>query len=284
MQNATILALQGINGTLEDLAPLAEIAFRDKGRLSVVHIGFVPLLPAYAIGASPYSTAIVPESWVETRNDMARVLSDQQAETRSYLQHQGLTGEVATLCVEPAAIHDLVAVRAGFADLVVVQKSLRDTETGFDGVMQGLLFEAATPVILNAEANKKALAPEKIMIAWDGGLPALRAVHAALPLLKKAKSVMITCFDPHKTPNADGESPGADLAMWLSHHGCVVTVEEMTAGGQKISDAILSAAKDHLADLVVMGAYGRSRFSEMLFGGTTLRMLKQESLPVFITH
>lgn len=284
MQNATLLALQGMEGTHADLAPLADFTFRNKGRLSVLHMGFVPLMPTYAVGVTPYSAAIVPEGWVEARNEMARTLSDRQAATRAYLQQQGLTGEVSTLCMESAVVHDLVAMRAAYADLVVVQKSIRSNEAGFDSVMRGLLFESATPAILNAEVNDKALAPETVMIAWNSSRPAVRAVHAALPLLKKAKTVTIACFDPRKTQSADGESPGADLAMWLSHHGCQVTVEEHATGGHKVSAAILAAAKGQPVDLVVMGAYGRSRFSEMLFGGTTLAMLSQEAVPVFLVH
>ncbi|HMB12895.1 MAG TPA: universal stress protein, partial [Roseovarius sp.] len=38
------------------------------------------------------------------------------------------------------------------------------------------------------------------------------------------------------------------------------------------------------ADMVVMGAYGHSRFREAIFGGATRYMLEKSNLPVFMAH
>jgi nucleotide-binding universal stress UspA family protein len=233
---------------------------------------------------TPYAIPTIPEGWIGARNDMAKLLGQQQEKTRSYLQQEGLTGEVATLCVEPSAMHDLVAVRALFADFCVVQDSLRDNDVAFNNIVYGILFEAPGPVVLNVAQNSKALAPDNVFIAWNSSLPAARAVRAALPLLKAAKDVTIASFDADPSRWGDGDSPGADLATWLAHHGCNVTVQEYVTGRKSVSGAILERAHARTADLVVMGAYGRNRLNERFFGGTTESMIKQRELPVLLAH
>jgi nucleotide-binding universal stress UspA family protein len=283
MRNFTFLALQGPDGTTADLAQVAEKALANKGRLNVLHLGPVPVL-AYSLTPHPYGVPTIPDSWVEMHNTMSKKLTEQQALTRDYLLAQGLSGEVNTICVEPAAFHDLVGLRAIFADVSIVQDSLRSDKSAFDNVLYGLLFDGPGPAILNAEANPKALSPQNVFIAWNSSLPAIRAIRASLSLLKAAKEVTIACFDPDPSRYADGQNPGSDLATWLSHHGVNVTVQEYAKGRQTIGDALMMRAKETTADLVVMGAYGRSRWNERIFGGTTETMITQRDLPVLLAH
>lgn len=283
MENYTLLALQGPDGIPDDLAPIAEKATTVSGRLNVLHLGPVPVLSS-ALTVHPYGIPAIPDNWVEKRNALARNLTKHQEQTQQYLLKQGLTGEVGTMCVEPAAFHDLVALRAVFADVSIVQDSLRANKNAFDNIVYGLLFEAPGPVILNAEQKPKALRPENVFIAWNSSLPAIRAVRAALPLLKEAQDVTIACFDPDPSRYADGQNPGSDLATWLSHHGVNVTVQEYATGHHSVGDALQMRAKETIADLVVMGAYGRSRWNERFFGGTTETMIAQRDLPVLLAH
>jgi nucleotide-binding universal stress UspA family protein len=283
MKKFTLLALQGPDGTHADLAPLANAASDNQGRLSVLLLGPVPILVP-SIGAAPYAMPIIPEGWLGERNAMSEKLGVAQEKTREYLQKMGLTGEVATICIEPTAMHDLVAKRALFADISIVQDSLRNYEVAFDNVVYGLLFEAPGPVMLNVTPERKALAPENVLIAWNNSLPAARAVRAALPILKAAKEITIGMFDADPTKWGDGEAPGADLAVWLSHHGCQVTVQEYATGRKSVSDAILERAQERVVDLVVMGAYGRRRWQERIFGGTTQSMIQQRDVAVLLAH
>jgi nucleotide-binding universal stress UspA family protein len=283
MKNYTFLALQGPNGKATDLGPIADKAAAVGGRINVLHLGPVPML-AYALTPHPYGVPVVPDSWVEKRQQMAKALTEHQTQTREYLLKEGLSGEVGTICVEPGAFHDLVALRAIFADVCIPQDSLRSNKTAFDNVVYGLLFEGPGPVILNAEQKPNALSPDNVFVAWNSSLPAIRAVRAALPLLKDAKEVTLACFDPDPSRYADGQNPGSDLATWLSHHGVKVTVQEYATGHHNVGDALMMRAKEATADLVVMGAYGRNRWNERFFGGTTETMIAQRDLPVLLAH
>jgi nucleotide-binding universal stress UspA family protein len=54
--------------------------------------------------------------------------------------------------------------------------------------------------------------------------------------------------------------------------------------GREIGEALLEEAKAHQADLLVMGGYTRSRFTEMLLGGATREMLAKADIPLLMHH
>ena len=47
---------------------------------------------------------------------------------------------------------------------------------------------------------------------------------------------------------------------------------------------LLDAALGAAANLLVMGAYGRTRFSEWVFGGATRSLLRDAPFPVFLRN
>jgi nucleotide-binding universal stress UspA family protein len=63
-----------------------------------------------------------------------------------------------------------------------------------------------------------------------------------------------------------------------------VKAECVRTRGQNVESEIRQVYRDIGADLVVMGAYSRSRLREILFGGVTEHMLFATDLPVFMLH
>ena len=51
-----------------------------------------------------------------------------------------------------------------------------------------------------------------------------------------------------------------------------------------VGDTLLSRAYDTGADLLVMGAYGHTRWRELLMGGATRTVLASMTLPVLMSH
>jgi nucleotide-binding universal stress UspA family protein len=78
-----------------------------------------------------------------------------------------------------------------------------------------------------------------------------------------------------------GAEPGADMATHLARHGVPVTLEQCR--GDDAGAALLARCVALDADLLVMGAKGRSRISEIVFGGATRTVLAQASLPVLLS-
>ena len=73
-----------------------------------------------------------------------------------------------------------------------------------------------------------------------------------------------------------------EVAKHLTWHGVSAAVEEITAAGESIGDALMSISED--ADLLVMGAFGHSRMRDFVLGGATRRMLQNPPLAVFLSH
>jgi nucleotide-binding universal stress UspA family protein len=81
-----------------------------------------------------------------------------------------------------------------------------------------------------------------------------------------------------------GEEPGADIAHYLSRHGAHVSLKRTTSHGEPIAKVILDHAKEHAADLIVIGAYSHARTAQMVFGGVTRSLLRDAAVPLLIAH
>lgn len=165
-------------------------------------------------------------------------------------------------------------------DLVVMQRP-----QAFQNALLGpnpgdLLMQAGRPVLV-VSADDAGFKTKKVAIAWKDTREARRAVSDALPLLKAARSVSIISV-PEGHSGAAVEST-ADVMGWLSHHGISASVLQPKSVG-RAPEQIEELARDAGVDLIVAGAYGRSRFSEWLFGGVTTHLLESSSLPVLFSH
>jgi nucleotide-binding universal stress UspA family protein len=122
-----------------------------------------------------------------------------------------------------------------------------------------------------------------ILVAWKDTREAARAVSAALPFLKQAKSVVVGIVDEGLPAEHQGNAPDEDIGRYLSRHGIKAEVH-MIGGWPNVGDAILNEAVKTAADLVVMGAYGHSRLREWVLGGATRDVLSAASVPVLVAH
>jgi nucleotide-binding universal stress UspA family protein len=120
------------------------------------------------------------------------------------------------------------------------------------------------------------------MIAWDAGREAARAVHDALPVLERAKSVVVLVINPRRGNH--GAEPGADIALHLARHGIKVEAQNTEVKDLSVADALLSRLADQGIDLLVMGAYGHSRLRELVVGGVTRQLFQQMTVPVLMSH
>lgn len=177
-----------------------------------------------------------------------------------------------------------VAQRTRFADLVVLQQpyEAQGSETA-EIILEGALFEGQSAVLIVPEAVPVRSQPETVVIAWNESREALNAVRAALPLLKKAARVRVTVIDPprHSSERSD---PGGPLSVYLARHGVKAEIDVLGKSMPRVSDVIMRHAADQAADLVVMGAYGHSRFREAILGGATRDMLEQSKAAVMMSH
>src|SRR5262249_51173969 len=114
---------------------------------------------------------------------------------------------------------------------------------------------------------------------------ARRAVADALPLLREAKEVVVAEVCEDDTGRGAAEARVADVAAWLARHG-VIASARVAGMGEAISvAAVLDAIADDIgAQLIVAGAYGHSRFRELVLGGVTQHFLTQTDRCVLLSR
>jgi nucleotide-binding universal stress UspA family protein len=242
--------------------------------LTVLGVGYEADMPVYAMGD------VVGPAIVEI-SARARALAQARAdEAAARLARSGLLGDAVPMVSAYAALAGRLGRKARFADLVVLSrpygKGAPETAAGaFDGaIMDG---EAAVLVCPDEMAG---FDPKTVLIAWTNSREALRALRAAIPILKRAERVELALFDP----GVDAMDPAADAAKLLSRHGVNVEIAAHVRGPGTIAEAIATRIVDLGADLVVMGAYGSSRFREYVLGGVTRDMLTALPVPVFMAR
>lgn len=185
----------------------------------------------------------------------------------------------------PADALDAVALHARYADLVVIGQKNPDWSSGVGKEFQErLLLVAGRPVLVVPYAFEKRPIAENIVIAWNAGREATRAVNDALPLLKRAREVHVVAFDTAAAGGAHGEVPGADISLFLARHGVRVSASHYEGSDVDVGNLLLSRAFDLSADLIVMGAYGHSRLHELVLGGVTRTLLDSMTVPVLMSH
>lgn len=165
--------------------------------------------------------------------------------------------------------HDLMVLKAypePFGDTIL--------ETGAALVRVGL------PCIIVPPATDKARL-DTIAIAWNGSPQAARAVHDALPLLRQASRIVIIRA---KRPDVAWGEERINAVRFLEQHQLRCEHLDLDADEHEAGAAILAGAARLSADLLVLGAYGRVRFSEWMFGGVTRHVLQHTALPLFMRH
>jgi nucleotide-binding universal stress UspA family protein len=164
------------------------------------------------------------------------------------------TSEVPHVLVDYARLRDLTIVPVPEGDHVQ------------QWYAESIIFGSGRPALILPQTRPRAgIALNTIIVAWDFSRPAARAVAGALPLLEKAKRVLVITVVNEKT--FDTKRSGPELAKHLSRHGVSVALDAIDAAGRTIGDAINSQVESRNADLLVMGAYGHSRFREFFLVG-----------------
>ena len=107
-------------------------------------------------------------------------------------------------------------------------------------------------------------------------------MRAILPLLRRAQHVNLLVI-LHGNDAAHGEQPGADMALYLARQGVEVEVVVLRSDDND-GEQLLSFAAEQGSDLIVMGAFGRSRLREFVMGGFTRTALRTSPVALWMAH
>jgi nucleotide-binding universal stress UspA family protein len=167
-----------------------------------------------------------------------------------------------------------VAIECRLADLVVFNDAGARGRGPFAETFEQVLIEERAAVFVARAARAGGAA----VVAWDGSDGASRAARRAAPLLRRARSVVIA-----SAPSELACDP-EQLQAYYALRGIDSTVRGLDRTGAEMAADLLDLARAEGADLIVAGAFGRSRLREFIFGGVTRALLHAEGPSLFLAH
>ena len=178
-----------------------------------------------------------------------------------------------------------MAIQARYCDLFVVGQTDRQqaAQEPLGDLPEYLLLTSGRPVLVVPSTGCAPQPGGDALVAWDRSVEAARAVAGALPLLRLGGVTTVLGFGDDDARCGPHEDPSTRLADYLGRHGVVTRIAHRTPNGD-IGEALLSAAADAGASLLVMGGYGHARYRELVLGGVTATILRSMTLPVLFAH
>jgi nucleotide-binding universal stress UspA family protein len=185
--------------------------------------------------------------------------------------------EKTAIWQEKVGVPDKVMSIVGpVADLTVVSRPAAKSNVARLFLMAALMH-TGRPVLILPPAQTK-VPGKRIAIAWNQGMEVARVVSACMPLIQQAEEVsIISCgLENRLGPKAN------QLQGYLKHYGVKAAV--VASRGRNEEHELLEAYKKTGSDLLLMGAYSRLRFREVVFGGMTEYMLTKAKIPLIMQH
>lgn len=178
---------------------------------------------------------------------------------------------------------EALMLHARHASLAILgPPSIQSNTTTMLGLSERTIFASGRPCLLLPPHWSSERLPSRIIVGWNGGREATRAIADAMPLLTAAETVHLVVAQDARNPALFGADPGADMAAHLARQGVEVVLEQCP--GDDAGAALLDRCVATDADLLVMGAMGRPRISEFVFGGATRTVLDKAKLPLYLSH
>lgn len=117
------------------------------------------------------------------------------------------------------------------------------------------------------------------LVAWNGSPEAAMAMRAAMPLLQLAPEVHLL-----EVEQDVARYPRDRAARYLARHGVRTQLLQERPSEGSVSRAIRTAASRLGVGVIVMGAYGHPRITEVLLGGVTQDLITDSPVPLLLSH
>lgn len=254
-----------------DLA--ADLARAHDAHLTALYVDAPPYTPVDIIGTSVGDAV---KQW------QAELRRSRQAQAKGIVDaaRQRSGREIEWHSVEDV-LESGILLHSCYSDLIVMSQGSNpfNLSEPLEPSVAQVCLGAGRPVVVVPRDNRAKTCGENVLVAWKATAQATRALHAALPILVRARNVTIVEVDPGKNRIA-----GAEIARHLARHGIKVTVKPVAGSDADAGRVVLDQAGQFDADLIVSGAYGHSRLWEMVVGGTTRHLLEHHRIPLFLSN
>lgn len=209
--------------------------------------------------------------------------SAREAEAR-FLEARDAIGVEGGWSVGEGHASELLSLAGRVHDLVVVEQNEPPVdEIDWDPAEETVLGSGVPTLVVPNKGAFPTLG-RRIAIAWNQSREASLAVHGALALLQRAEHVVVLNGQRKEAFPSITRAPPHDLAAYLRRKGVAAEEVSLSSGDDEAGAGILKASRRWGADMLVMGAYGRSWFHEWMLGGATRYVLRHMDLPVLMAH
>ena len=254
------------------------MARREDAHLDVCCLGIDHTQPGHFYAGAP---AMIYQETLDRAREEAEAL---EKTVRERLSREEIRWAAESAVVQVGGLASFVGMRARFSDLVIQPKPYGEGRTpDAEAIVEAALFEGQAPVLVLPDSGLGAELGKRIVVAWNQSDEALSAVRRALPMLMAAEQVDVVVIDP-PAQGPERSDPGGLLTQMLSRHGVRAEVSVIAKTMPRVSDVLCRYTREHGADMLVMGAYGHSRFREAILGGATRHMLEIAETPVLMAH
>lgn len=168
-------------------------------------------------------------------------------------------------------------IHARHSDLVVLGRR-RNRDHLQRGLIEELLARGGRPLVIAGDGPVQSVAGT-IVVGWKETAEAARALAAAMPLLRKARRVVLLAV---REQGGASHEQLEHLGRQLAWHGVDADASISGDAAQPVAQQLLQRAAQLDAGLLVVGAFGHGALRERLFGGVTRTLLEHADLPVFM--
>ena len=236
-------------------------------------------LPEYAYVLAVQSGLAPMEPVIEGEERMRKNGDRVVADIEQKLAKLPVPSAIRRLDVGASQIIAQCVTEAQWADLFVAVAPYRhEYALYWDDLVEAVMFESGHGIYLIPDTGHPAPDFENVLIAWQPTREAARAIHEALPFLKTSKTVRLAIANPDWTFQAPV------IVDYFHRHGVSVEIAILESKEKSVPDILLDEAHGMKAGLIVLGAYGHSRFREWVLGGTTREMIERSDIPLLMAH
>ena len=267
------------------LETVGRIAKRFDSHVEVLHVradprGLVPYTGEGMDGSMVEEIMEVTEKEGSERANSTKHLFDEFSKTsglRVLNEFDGGAGPTISWREESGREDEIVSIRGRLFDMVAVGRPLKNSALPSPITLEAALLDSGRPTLV---VPPKLLAEtgQHVAVAWESSPEAAHALGAAIPILENAEKVTLLSADPVEPPSIPPEEGVARLA-WS---GINASIRRFDAYEQEIGEAYLYHTSEVQADLLIKGAYSRSRVRQMILGGRTRHIITSTEIPVLL--
>ena len=164
-------------------------------------------------------------------------------------------------------------------DLVILGRSVEDSAVDWKTTAEAVMFDSGRPLLIVGDEIPATIG-RKILLAWNGSTETARTLTGAMSILTDIDEVLVVTVGGAVVSGPAGE----DICRHLNASGISSTARTIDRGTSSVGQALLEAADQFSADLIIKGAFTHSRLRQLIFGGATSELINNSSVPILLSH